>query len=355
MKLLAIDIGAGTEDVLLYDDAKRNVENCIKMVLPSPHLVYAQKVREITRRRRDLLVTGDVIGGGALVAALQAHLAAGLRVDITEHAAYTVRNNLDQVTAMGFNVVKEGDPPHHGAQLVLEEVNIATIRAFLRAFHEDLNDVAAVAVAVQDHGVFPKGASNRRFRLQQMRALLEANPSLDSLAFTADRIPSCYVRMRSAVLAAARHLPDAQTVVMDTAPAAIRGCVADPALEGRDALLAINVGNGHTMAAILQARSVLGMLEHHTGMLTAETLHRYLRAFAHGTLRDDVVFQDGGHGAFYLAEPAGLDGLSPLVATGPNRQLVTRIPIPARFAAPGGDVMMTGTIGLVEAAKPLLR
>ena len=32
MKILAIDIGAGTEDVLLYDDEKSSVENCIKMV-----------------------------------------------------------------------------------------------------------------------------------------------------------------------------------------------------------------------------------------------------------------------------------------------------------------------------------
>ena len=32
MKILAIDIGAGTEDVLLYDDTKRSIENCIKMV-----------------------------------------------------------------------------------------------------------------------------------------------------------------------------------------------------------------------------------------------------------------------------------------------------------------------------------
>jgi uncharacterized protein (DUF1786 family) len=32
MKILAIDIGAGTEDVLLYDDEKRSIENCIKTV-----------------------------------------------------------------------------------------------------------------------------------------------------------------------------------------------------------------------------------------------------------------------------------------------------------------------------------
>ena len=56
MKILAIDIGAGTEDILLYDDTKSSVENCIKMVLPSPCQVYAAKVRNATRRGVNLFV-----------------------------------------------------------------------------------------------------------------------------------------------------------------------------------------------------------------------------------------------------------------------------------------------------------
>ena len=63
MKILALDIGAGTEDVLLFDDAKESVENCIKMVLPSPSLVFAANVREATRLHQDLFINGDIIGG----------------------------------------------------------------------------------------------------------------------------------------------------------------------------------------------------------------------------------------------------------------------------------------------------
>jgi len=44
MKILAMDIGAGTSDILLYDDRKESIENCIKMVLPSPSLVYVAKL-----------------------------------------------------------------------------------------------------------------------------------------------------------------------------------------------------------------------------------------------------------------------------------------------------------------------
>ena len=71
MKILALDIGAGTEDVLIYDDAKESVENCLKMVLPSPSQVYAAQVRSATRICQDLFINGDIIGGGVLSSALK--------------------------------------------------------------------------------------------------------------------------------------------------------------------------------------------------------------------------------------------------------------------------------------------
>jgi uncharacterized protein (DUF1786 family) len=37
MKILAIDIGAGTEDILLYDDQKQSVENCMKIITHTPY------------------------------------------------------------------------------------------------------------------------------------------------------------------------------------------------------------------------------------------------------------------------------------------------------------------------------
>jgi len=51
--------------VLLYDDEKENVENCIKIVLPSPSQIFAAKIREATQLRQDVLIKGDIIGGGA--------------------------------------------------------------------------------------------------------------------------------------------------------------------------------------------------------------------------------------------------------------------------------------------------
>ena len=71
MKILALDIGAGTEDILLYDTAKENIENCIKIVLPSPTQIFAAKIREITQLRQDVLIKGDIIGGGAFTSSLK--------------------------------------------------------------------------------------------------------------------------------------------------------------------------------------------------------------------------------------------------------------------------------------------
>jgi uncharacterized protein (DUF1786 family) len=72
-KILAIDIGQGTQDILLYDPAK-NIENCISFILPSPTTLYS---RIIERCSQDLYIQGSTIGGGRLTGALINHLKKG--------------------------------------------------------------------------------------------------------------------------------------------------------------------------------------------------------------------------------------------------------------------------------------
>ncbi len=64
MKILAMDIGAGTIDVLLHVTGD-SLENSVKMVLPSPSQVYARRVLRSTESRRDLHIGGDIIGARA--------------------------------------------------------------------------------------------------------------------------------------------------------------------------------------------------------------------------------------------------------------------------------------------------
>lgn len=352
MKILALDIGAGTEDILLYDDGKSNIENCIKIVLPCASQVFAAKVREATRLCKDLFIKGDVIGGGAFSSALRNHVEKGLRIVMTENAAYTIRNDLEEARELGIEITQKNQPNNfEGETLSLEEVNLTKLEDFLADFNESLSSVDIVAIAVQDHGVFPKGTSNRKFRIQKMKELLESNPQPESLAFWEDEVPSCFLRMKSAVQSSRKQLPKAKVLVMDTSPAAVFGCLKDPAVAEANPVLTINVGNGHTMAAIIAGGRIVGLMEHHTRHLNAQKFERVVVDFANGKLSDEAVFKDNGHGLFFLEEPTGFSKIEKIIATGPNRDILAKANLHVHFAAPAGDVMMTGPIGLVEATK----
>ena len=356
MKILAIDIGAGTEDVLLYDDEKWSIENCIKMVLPSPCQVFAEKVRTVTCQGRDLFVKGDTIGGGPFSHALRKHVEAGRRVCMTENAAYTVRNNLDQVKEMGIEIVQDSGPENfEGETIILEEVNINKLRGLLKFFGETFSDIDFVAIAVQDHGVFPEEMSNRRFRINKMRELLEKNPKPEAFAFRENEIPPYYPRMKSAVHASKRQLQNARVLVMDTSPDAILGCLMDPAVENADPILAVNVGNGHTMAAIVSKGEITAVLEHHTRLLNPQKMEELLRDFADGKLSNETVFEDNGHGMFFLKQPPSFSKIEKVVVTGPHRKVLAETGLSVHFATPAGDVMMSGPIGLVEATKRIFK
>jgi len=352
MKIIALDIGAGTEDVLLYEGGKP-IENCVKMILPSPSRVFAAKVREATEQRRELFIEGEIIGGGAFTVALKGHMENGLRVLMTDNAAYTIRNDLDEVRQLGIKIVQSMSLPKNfrGEKLRIEEVNLSKLEVFLKEFNESLLDVDVVAVAVQDHGVSLKGMSNRRFRLQKMKELLENDLKPENLAFREEEIPQCFLRMRSAVESSKRQLPRAKVLVMDTSPAAILGCLKDPVVEEADPVLAVNVGNGHTMAAIISHREIIGIMEHHTRLLNPRRIKRLLVGFADGMLSDEEVFKDGGHGLLFLKDSPGFSKIEKIAVTGPNRGILSETDLKVHFAAPAGDVMMTGPIGLVEATR----
>ena len=257
---------------------------------------------------------------------------------------------------LGIEIVQDAEPENfEGETIVLEEVNIGKLGGLLKFFGEPLSDIDFVAVAVQDHGVFPEEMSNRRFRINKIRELLKKNPKPEAFAFRENEIPPYYPRMRSAVHASKRQLPNAQVLVMDTSPDAILGCLMDPVTQNADPILAVNVGNGHTMAAIISECEVTAVLEHHTRLLNPQKIEKLLKDFADGKLRDKEVFDDNGHGIFYLKKPPDFSEIEKVVVTGPNRKVLVKTDLEVHFATPAGDVMMTGPIGLVEATKRKLK
>jgi uncharacterized protein (DUF1786 family) len=352
MKTLAVDIGVGTTDIMLID-SQRNSENCTKMVIPSPIRRYAAAVRKATEAGRELFVQGDTIGGGEFSSALKAHVAAGLKVTMTEDAAYSVRNDLDEVRERGIAVTREGSPPlgFEGDVLWLQEVHLRGVVRFLRESGES-GGIDYVAVAVQDHGVSPKGVSNRVTRIERFRQIISKDRRLESLCFEAGTVPEDFIRLRSAAERAKKEMPDAMAFVMDTSPAAALGCLEDREVDESGCVLTVNVGNGHTLAALLQAGEVLGAMEAHTRAFDPKKLGRFLKGFLSSTLSNEDVFEDGGHGLFRLEEK--LPKPDQIMVTGPNRSLMEGSGLKFRYATPAGDVMMTGPIGLNRAVKHLV-
>ena len=63
MQILTVDVGTGTQDALLFD-SERELENCFKLVMPSPTVIVADRIRRATERGQAVLLTGVTMGGG---------------------------------------------------------------------------------------------------------------------------------------------------------------------------------------------------------------------------------------------------------------------------------------------------
>ncbi|HUL32049.1 MAG TPA: DUF1786 domain-containing protein [Thermodesulfobacteriota bacterium] len=337
MKILAIDIGAGTQDILLFD-SQQKVENCISLVLPTPSKFISEKLK---RMEGHVYIRGDTIGGGALGKVLLRHLQKGYRVVMEPSAAYSIRNDLDEVKSMGIEV---GEKPETNdfQEIETREIDLPLFEGFLSNLGVDLR-VDVVAIAVQDHGVSPKGVSDRAFRFENMERMLRRDNRPETFHFLEESIPDHYLRMKSAV-AAVKRASSARVLVMDTAFSAILGCLE----EAGGPSLIVNVGNGHTVGALLIEKRIEGLYEHHTHELTPERMEHDLRLFIRGELDGKKVFKENGHGVVTLKP---LPGVFPVIVTGPNRDFFRKTSFKFIYAAPGGNTMMTGPMGLVRAAQ----
>src|SRR4030042_4421736 len=100
MRILAVDVGTGTQDILLFDSS-RVVENCVKMIMPSPTALLAERISRATACGRAILFTGVTMGGGPSKRALQRHSGAGLPAYATPEAALTFNDDLAVVKGRG--------------------------------------------------------------------------------------------------------------------------------------------------------------------------------------------------------------------------------------------------------------
>lgn len=351
MRILCVDIGTGTQDILLYD-SERELENAYQLVLPSPTMRIARAIRRATRERRAVLLTGVTMGGGPCQWAVEDHLRAGLPVYATPEAARTFNDDLEAVAAMGVRVIGEDEAVRLDREVVrleLRDFDWAAIRQAFEAFDVPLRP-DGIAVAVFDHGAAPPGVSDRKFRFDLLAQRLAERRDLLAFAYRAEEVPPVFTRMRATV-ETIRRVFDGPVVAMDTAPAAVLGATLDPQVAAWRRCLVVNVGNFHTLAFRLNEGQVEGLFEHHTGFLDGERLDGLLEGLAAGTLRFEEVFEGMGHGAWLWATaPMAVEGVA---VVGPRRGLLRRSRHPVYMAVPGGDMMLAGCFGLLRAFADL--
>lgn len=355
MRILAVDVGTGTQDILLYESGQP-IENALQMIMPSPTQIAAARIREATAVRRTVALTGVIAGGGPCHWALEDHLRAGLPAYATPEAATTFDDDLDRVREMGVTVVSEDEIATIDAETIrLQDLDLDAIRTAFGAFGVS-GDFEGLALGCLDHGAAPPGYSDRLFRFDHLRSVVEDRNDLRAFAYLPNELPEYLTRARM-LLANAES--DAPIVFLDTGPAAALGVLQDPEVGARQEQVVVNLGNMHALCFHLRGTMIVSLYEHHTGEVTAEQIEDFTERLATGTLAHDEVFGSKGHGVYYTKTPRAEAGLRPvptargdapiLAVTGPQRGKLRGSRLAPYFAVPHGDMMASGCFGLLWA------
>lgn len=355
MKILTVDIGTGTQDIFLYD-SNLDIENGFKLVLPSPTMMVHRRIKRLLPTRTPLLLAGHQMGGGPSAWAIEEYTRAGIPVYMTPDAATTINDEPKKVEALGIRIISEDERRKlKGVEaLELKDFDFALISKTFADYGISLNDLSAIAVAVFDHGNAPSGISDRQFRFDYLNARIQEKNSLSSFAFVSSDIPKIMTRLQS-VADSAREL-SCPLVVMDTAPAAVLGADFDPVVAQRRQKIICNIGNFHTLAFRLSEKGIEGVFEHHTGEIDLLKLESLLRKLADGSLNNQDVFDDMGHGALMYSKDVfefGHDEFD-VAVTGPRRSMFNQKSLRPYFATPFGDMMIAGCFGLLAATADVL-
>ncbi len=342
MRILALDMGTGTQDILLFDSSLE-IENCPKLVVPSATAMVAQRIRQATARRQSLLLTGVTMGGGPSYWAVNAHIKAGLAVFATPDAARSFNDELPIVERWGIKVLSEDEAKawSDGEHVELKDLDVAAIMGALATFGVEPH-LDGLAVAVLDHGEAPPGVSDRKFRFDYLQRTVDAQNDLFTFAYLASEVPSYLTRMRAVASTAPGDLP---LLLLDTGPAAALGALDDPQVASQPNRLILNLGNMHTLCFHLEGTSIRGLFEHHTHLMTAPKLDSMVERLRQGSLTNQEIFDGEGHGCYILESRPQTDFLA---VTGPRRSLMASSSLSPYLAAPHGDMMLTGCFGLLR-------
>ena len=337
--VLAIDVGSGTQDILVWQQGI-NPENCPKMILPSATTILAALIARATHKGDDIFLSGRTMGGGPCSRAIRNHLLAGLKVFALREPALTFHDDLKKVEGMGIQIVDHKPDRGSLTELEMGDIHLGAIHRALGLFHVAIPEI--VAVSVQDHGFSPT-KSNRAFRFRQWTDLLRSGNGLESLLY---HPPPEHLNRMTAI---SKKVPGAW--VMDTCASAILGALQDRwAISRREeGVTIVNIGNEHTVVALVKAQKIWGIYEHHTSLLDPEKLTDHLDRFRKENLTNQEIFEGMGHGCRVISGAREASPFKHLIITGPNRERF--LSLNGHMAAPFGDMMLSGCFGLVEAVR----
>src|SRR5438477_13084855 len=136
LRILAVDVGTGTQDILLFESGK-TMENNFKMVMPSPTVIIADRIKRATERGQPIVLTGVTMGGGPCHWAARDHALAGYAVAVTASAGQTFDDDLSMVEQMGFEIVDEEEADRRAANttwlhVVLQDFNAQALLTALQ-------------------------------------------------------------------------------------------------------------------------------------------------------------------------------------------------------------------------------
>ncbi len=339
MKILAVDVGSGTQDIMLYN-TKEPIENSPKLVMPSPTKIIANRIAE---SEGDIFITGETMGGGPIYKAVKTYLSAGNKIFATENAARTIRDDLNFVKSLGIEIVPLSEKEKYSdlAQIEFKDVDLGAIRGALSKFDVDPH-FDFLGIAVQDHG-FMEGVGDRNFRFMKIREKLDISKRPEEFVYFGEA-PDYFTRINAVF----RMFKGYKTAVMDSKFASVCGATCDRYVKTLEKFIVMDIGNGHTLAAAFEGGKIEGVFEHHTRNMTPDKIELFVRKLADGSITHEEVHEDHGHGAWSLG-PIG--DFEAIVATGPRRKVLEKTDFNVHYAAPAGDVMMTGPVGLIKAIQ----
>ncbi len=345
-RILTVDIGAGTMDVLCYDTESGQH---YKAVAKSPVFSVAEKAKSLAG---NLLITGTEMGGGPLSQVLKQR-AQEAEVIMSISAAATVHHNLEKLRSWGIKIVEDAQAEDlgHGEEyntLTTADLEVDRLEHIMKGLGLPFTfDV--VGLCAQDHGRAPKGVSHLDYRHNIFKPKLDENPFPHALLYKNDEIPATLSRL-GCIAESAKVLSTDEIYVMDSGMAAILGASLDSRARLEERLLILDVATSHTLGAALEKGELAGFFEYHTSDVTLERLEDLLIRLADGKLEHKQILEEGGHGA-YIRKAFGFGAVKIIVATGPKRNLVHKSQLPIVLGSPLGDNMMTGAVGVLEAIR----